>query len=141
MGLRFSILVPTRQRPDTLLATLATLIWHPGDDYEIVVADNCGDEQVAAVVNAAQRRHPRVRHIRSDSVLPMAVNWERGLAACAGEYISVLGDDDGFLPSTLDIVRNLVAATNCKLIAWDMHSYWWPDTIAYWHRNRLYVSL
>jgi glycosyltransferase involved in cell wall biosynthesis len=141
MGPRFSILVPTRQRPDTLLATLATLIWHRGDDYEIVVADNCGDEEVTAVVMAAQQRHPQVKHLRSDRILPMAVNWERGLAACSGEYVSVLGDDDGFLPSTLDVVRNLLAATDARVIAWETHAYWWPDTIAYWHKNRLYMPL
>jgi len=141
MDPRFSILVPTRQRPDTLLATLATLIWHPGDDYEIVVADNCGDDDVAAVVQAVQQRHPRVHHIRSDQVLPMAVNWERGLAACRGEYVSVLGDDDGFLPSTLDVARKVLALTDARVFSWDMHTYWWPDTIAHWNRNRLYVTL
>jgi glycosyltransferase involved in cell wall biosynthesis len=141
MDPRFSILVPTRQRPDTLLATLATLLWQTGDDYEIVVADNCGDEEVAAVINTVQQRHPRVKHLRSDRVLPMAANWERGLAACSGEYVSVLGDDDGFLPSTLDAVRQLIAATDARVIAWEMHTYWWPDTIVYWHKNRLYISL
>lgn len=141
MDPKFSILVPTRQRPDTLLATLATLIWHPGDDYEIVVADNFGDDEVLAVIQAVQQRHPRVKHLRSDRILPMAQNWERGLAACSGEYVSVLGDDDGFLPSTLDTVRKLVAMTDARVIAWELHTYWWPDTIAYWNRNRLYVSL
>lgn len=138
---KFSILVPTRQRPDTLLATLATLIWHPGDDYEIVVADNCGDEDVAAVIAAVQQRHDRVKHIRSDRVLPMAQNWERGLAACSGEYVSVLGDDDGFLPSTLEMARKLIAATDARVLAWPVHAYWWPDTIAFWHRNKLYLTL
>jgi glycosyltransferase involved in cell wall biosynthesis len=141
MDPKFSILVPTRQRPDTLLATLATLIWQPGDDYEIVVADNFGDEDVAAVIAAAQQRHPRIRHIRSDRVLPMAENWERGLAACTGEYVSVLGDDDGFLPSTLDVVRKLIAVTDARVISWEVHTYWWPDTIVTWNKNRLYVSL
>jgi glycosyltransferase involved in cell wall biosynthesis len=141
MDPKFSILVPTRQRPDTLLATLATLIWHPGDDYEIVVADNFGDEDVAAVIAAAQQRHPRIKHIRSDRVLPMAENWERGLAACSGEYVSVLGDDDGFLPSTLDVVRKLIAITQARVISWETHTYWWPDTIVHWNRNKLYVSL
>ena len=56
MDPKFSILVPTRQRPDTLLATLATLIWQPGEDYEIVVADNFGDEDVAAVIAALPAR-------------------------------------------------------------------------------------
>lgn len=141
MDLRFSILVPTRQRPDTLPATLATLVEQHGDDYEIVVADNCGDAEVDQVIKAAQMKNPRVKHIRSEQVLPMAVNWERGLAACTGEYVSVLGDDDGFLPSTIEIVRYLVSAKNPRVIAWGVHTYWWPDTIAYWHRNRLYVPL
>jgi len=52
----------------------------------------------------------------------------------------VLGDDDGFLPSTLDTVRKLVAETDARIIAWEVHTYWWPDTIAFWHRNKLYVS-
>ena len=141
MDPKFSILVPTRQRPDTLLATLATLIWHPGDDYEIVIADNCGNDDVAAVVGAAQQRHGRIRHLRSDQVLPMSDNWERGLAACAGEYVSVLGDDDGFLPSTLDIVRKLVSITDARLVSWEAHVYWWPDTVVHWERNRLYAAL
>ena len=141
MDPRFSILVPTRQRPDTLLATLATLIWHPGDDYEIVVADNCGDDEVTAVIQAVQQRHPRVHHVRSDQVLPMAVNWERGVAACRGEYVTVLGDDDGFLPSTLDVVRKVLALTDARVLSWEVHTYWWPDTVAHWNRNRLYVSL
>lgn len=141
MDLRFSVLVPTRQRPDTLPATLATLIAQPGDDYEIVVADNCGDAEVDAIIKAAQQRHPRLRHTRSDRVLPMAANWERGLAACSGEYVTVLGDDDGFLPTTLGVVRSLASLSKAKVISWEVHAYWWPDTIAYWHRNRLYVVL
>jgi hypothetical protein len=71
----------------------------------------------------------------------MAENWERGLAACTGEYVSVLGDDDGFLPSTLDVVRKLIAVTDARVISWEVHTYWWPDTIVTWNKNRLYVSL
>jgi hypothetical protein len=117
------------------------LLAQPGDDYEIVVADNCGDEQVGTIIKSAQARHPRVKHTRCDRILPMAANWERGLAACSGEYVTVLGDDDGFLPTTLDVIRRLVALSNAKVIAWDVHAYWWPDTIAYWNRNKLYVVL
>ena len=141
MDLRFSILVPTRQRPDTLPATLSTLMEQPGDDYEIVVADNCSDKAVGAIVEAAQQRHPRVKHIRSDRILPMAANWERGLAACSGEYVTVLGDDDGLLPTTLGAIRRLVSLSSARVIAWSLHTYWWPDTIVYWNRNRLYVVL
>ena len=137
----FSILVPTRQRPDTLVATLATLVEQPGDDYEIVVADNFGNAEVTQVIEAAQKLNPQVKHIRSESLLPMTVNWERGLAACTGKYVTVLGDDDGFLPSTLTQVRNLIALSGAQIINWSVHTYWWPDTIAFWHANRLYADI
>jgi glycosyltransferase involved in cell wall biosynthesis len=136
---RFSILVPTRQRPDTLASTLTTLVEQPGDDFEIVVADNFGDAEVTKVIGEARKIKSQVKHIRSDRVLPMAENWERGLAACTGQFITVLGDDDGFLPSTLTLVRELIRSSGAKVVSWSCHTYWWPDTIAYWHANRLYV--
>lgn len=137
---RFSVLIPTRDRPDTLRHTLSTVTAQDGDDYEIVVADNCGGPETRAVVE--QCGSPSVRYTRSDEVLPMAVNWERGLALCSGEYVTVLGDDDGFMPSTLPLARKLIAATAAPgMISWRAHVYWYPDTIAHWNRNRLFVNL
>lgn len=135
---RFSILVPTRDRPATLRHTLATVAAQPGDDYEIVVADNCGGPETRAIVEALEA--PAVRYLRSDEVLPMAENWERGLAACSGEYVTVLGDDDGLVPSTLALARRLIDITRAELISWSPHIYWWPDTIVPWVRNLLVVN-
>jgi glycosyltransferase involved in cell wall biosynthesis len=135
---RFSILVPTRDRPATLRHTLATVAAQPGDDYEIVVADNCGGPETRAIVEALQA--PAVRYLRSDEVLPMAENWERGLAQCSGEYVTVLGDDDGLVPSTLTLARRLIDITRSELISWSPHAYWWPDTIVPWLRNLLIVN-
>jgi glycosyltransferase involved in cell wall biosynthesis len=136
---RFSILIPTRERPATLRHTLATVVSQPGDDYEIVVADNCSGPETRQIVEALAS--PKVRHARSDEILPMAENWERGLDLCSGEYITVLGDDDAFLPSTLEMARKLLAATGAELISWSPHTYWWPDTIVPWNRNLLIVDL
>jgi glycosyltransferase involved in cell wall biosynthesis len=136
---RFSVLIPARDRPDTLRHTLATVAAQGGGDYEIVVADNCGGPEIRRI--AEQFGGPSLRYLRSDEILPMAANWERGLGACSGEYVTVLGDDDAFLPSTLAAARKLIALTQAELISWRAHVYWWPDTIAYWHRNRLFVNL
>src|SRR4051812_48847402 len=110
---RFSVLIPTRDRPTTFRSTLQTVIAQPGDDYEIVVADNCSGPETRVFVESLGL--PNVRYTRSDEVLPMAENWERGLELCTGEYVTVLGDDDGFLPSTLLMARKLVEATSPEL--------------------------
>jgi glycosyltransferase involved in cell wall biosynthesis len=136
---RFSILIPTRDRPATFRHTLATVAAQQGDDYEIVVADNCGSPETRSIVDEVGAG--RVRYARSDEVLPMSVNWERGLALCSGEYVTVLGDDDGFLPSTLQMTRKLIDATGSALVAWPRHTYWWPDTIVPWARHQMVVTL
>jgi glycosyltransferase involved in cell wall biosynthesis len=136
---RFSILIPTRDRPATFRHTLATVVAQNGDDYEIVVADNCSGPETRRIVEEADARN--IRYTRSDEILPMAINWERGLQLCRGEYVTVLGDDDGFLPSTLDLARRAITASQCELISWHPHTYWWPDTIVFWTRNTLIVEL
>jgi len=135
----FSVLVPTRDRPATLRHTLATIAAQPGDDYEIVVADNCSGPETREIVQALEPR--KVRYVRSDEILPMATNWERGLAACTGEFVTVLGDDDGFLPGTLEMARKLIEVSGAELVCWAPHTYWWPDTIVPWSRNLIVVDL
>lgn len=134
---RFSILIPTRERPATFRHTLATVAAQPGDDYEIVVADNCCGPETRAIVDACAGAN--IRYTRSDEVLPMATNWERGLALCTAEYVTVLGDDDAFLPSTLVMARRMADATQAEILSWFPHVYWWPDTIVPWYRNTLGV--
>lgn len=134
----FSVLVPTRERANTLRHTLATVASQGREDYEIVVADNCGGPETRRVVD--ELASPLVRYTRSDRVLAMAENWERGLALCTGDYVTVLGDDDAFLPSTLQMAERLISATDAELLSWHTQTYWWPDTIAYWNRSRLYLT-
>ena len=136
---RFSILIPTRDRPATLRHTLATVVSQPGDDYEIVVADNCGGPETRQIVE--ELGSSRIRYTRSSEILPMVDNWESGLSLCSGEYVTVLGDDDGLVPSALTMARNLIDTTDPEMICWSPHVYWWPDTIVDWNRNLLIVFL
>lgn len=136
---KFSVLIPTRDRPATFRHTLATVASQPGDDYEIVVADNCSGPETRRIVEELDA--PKIRYLRSDEILPMAENWERGLSLCSGEYVTVLGDDDGFLPSTLQMARRLIAAIEPEIVSWSPHTYWWPDTIVPWCRNMLIVNV
>lgn len=70
----------------------------------------------------------------------MTQNWELGLTQCRGEYVTILGDDDGLLPSALQCARLLLNASQAKVLNWAPHTYWWPDTIVYWNSNRLIVN-
>jgi glycosyltransferase involved in cell wall biosynthesis len=136
---QFSILIPTRDRPSTFRHTLETVVPQKGN-FEIVVADNCSSPGTRLIVEEYVSRYPNIKYTRSDSILPMADNWEKGLELCSGDYVTILGDDDALVPSTLEVANQLIDVTKSEIISWAMHTYWWPDTVAYWNANRLFVT-
>ena len=124
---RFSVVVPTRNRPETLRHALTTCLDQDFEDYEIIVCDNSDPApaaEVAAIVAAANS--PRIRYLPSDRPLAMSANWERGLSEALGEYVTVLGDDDGLMPYALRELDRLVSRTGAKAIRWQRAIYTWP---------------
>ena len=134
----FSILIPTRDRGPTFTYALQTVVAQAGNDFEIVVADNASGPDVKEAVDGV--KSCPITYVRSDQILPMTDNWIKGLEACKGRYITVLGDDDGLMPSALSIARLVIDKTKSKLISWNLHNYWWPDSIVEYNRNYLFVK-
>ena len=135
---QFSILIPTRDRPATFRHALDSVVRQTGS-FEIVIADNCSSPAVRLIAEEYANHCPNIKYLRSDTILPMSENWENGLRHCSGEYVTILGDDDALLPSTLAMAKRLVNASRATIISWALHWYGWPDTPNYWQANRLYV--
>ena len=136
---RFSILIPTRNRRGTLMFALETALAQTHDAFEVVVMDNhCSDGTTEYLEGLT---HPRLRHVRSDGPLSMSSNWELGLSHCRGEYVTVIGDDDGLMPDAVAFGEAAVRQSGAEVVTWTPHTYWWPDTIVEAQRNMLYVQL
>jgi hypothetical protein len=56
-------------------------------------------------------------------------------------YLTVLGDDDGFVPGAFQVARYLLAKYNVRALAWQKAEYHWPDHIVPEYRNWLQVPL
>jgi glycosyltransferase involved in cell wall biosynthesis len=137
---RYSIVIPTRERADTLRSSLATAMAIEGDDYQVVVQDNASGPGTRAVVESFAS--PKLVYSRSDTLLPMSENWEMALKACEGEWIHFIGDDDAMMPQAIAALNAVLSGKpELELIAWDPHSYWWPDCIVPHLRNRLFVKI
>lgn len=74
---------------------------------EILVADDCSMDGTLAVVRRFQQTYPgKIKILESATNLGITRNYERGLAACSGQYIAVLEGDDYWLSS--DRLRTMV---------------------------------
>ena len=102
----FSILLPTRNRLEYLRLAVETVRRQDHADWEMVISDNASDQPVGEYV--ASLDDPRVRYSRSETTLPVTENWSRALGMSRGQYVLMLGDDDGLLPGYLSTMANLI---------------------------------
>jgi hypothetical protein len=122
---RFSVVIPTRERAGTLPFTLRTCLEQPYDDYEIVVCDNCGSPPTRQVVDRFASK--RIKYVRAERPLAMSANWELAISQAAGEYVTVIGDDDALLPHALPELDRLTRSLHVRAIRWSGVYYSWPD--------------
>ena len=124
---RFSIVIPTRQRHQTLGYAIQSVLFQPFEDFEVVVMDNCSSPETWDVVK--QFRSPRLRYERSPRVLPMNENWEAGLELAQGEYVFFMGDDDAVMPDGLQLAAAILERARLDVLSWLKYTYWWDSAI------------
>jgi glycosyltransferase involved in cell wall biosynthesis len=90
-----SVVVPTRDRPDTLRQALASIRALEADDltFEIIVGDNGSDAETRKVASDFAAIHIPVAEKGA------AAARNAGLKAATGEFIAFLDDDDVWLPT------------------------------------------
>lgn len=104
--MRISVLIPTRNRLSYLKLAVESVLRQASQDWELVISDNCSEEDVAGY--AASLSDPRVRYTRTEQLVPVTENWTRALAHSSGDYVVMLGDDDALLDGYLDRMQELV---------------------------------
>jgi glycosyltransferase involved in cell wall biosynthesis len=93
---KFSVLLPTRNRVDLLRYAVESVRRQDFADWEIVVSDNDSTDETQPYVRSLA--DSRIRYIRSPQFVPVTDNWNKALAASRGDYVVMLGDDDSLLP-------------------------------------------
>lgn len=120
-----SIIVPTRERCDTLESTLKTLVTQDYSNAEFIVCDNASTDQTSTVVKSFQDN--RIIYVRTPHRLSMSDNWDYALKYASGEYITFIGDDDGFLPNSISLAMQIIKNTSVKALSWRKVEFFWPD--------------
>jgi glycosyltransferase involved in cell wall biosynthesis len=135
---KFTIVIPTRERSDTLSATLKTCITQDYSNLEIIVSDNYSQDQTKDVVESFSDE--RIRYINTGKRVGMAANWEFALSHVSDGYVSYIGDDDGFLPGAISKIADILQElANPPVFAWGRAVYKWPNYSLVHERNSLFL--
>jgi glycosyltransferase involved in cell wall biosynthesis len=128
----FSVIIPTRNRARLLGYALQSVLEQNFDDVEIIVSDNCSQDETPTVVQEAVKSG-RVRYVRPERVLAMPDHWEFALEQATGQFVTYLCDDDAWAPDVLARVSKLLDSTRSQLVVLNSGIYYgdnWLDPAA-----------
>lgn len=105
--MKFSVLLPTRNRLDLLSRAIETVRRQDYDNWEVIVSDNFSDEDVEGYIRTLCE--PRIKYFRTESFIPVTDNWNNALDKSDGDYIIMLGDDDCLMRGYFSILSDMIA--------------------------------
>lgn len=121
----FSLLIPTKGRPEFVRDAIASVLLQEGAerDFEVVVSNNGGGEETKSAVGA-WRQDDRFVYIEPPKELSMPDHWEWASKLLKGEYVLVLTDRMMLRQGALESLRSLIEAKPRPLvISWPLASY------------------
>ena len=114
---RFSVVVPTRDRPDLLAFCLQGLAEQTFGDVEVIVADNPVSAPAREVFDCWSREG--WRYVNTGEQLAMHDNFELACAEATGELVAVVIDKTVMHPSALGLAdRALAGRPEVDIVTW-----------------------
>ena len=123
--LKFTIIVPTRERSDTLKHTIKSVLAQDYSNFTVLVSDNASEDDTAAVV--ASFNDPRVQYVNTGTRVSMSENWEFALSHVNDGWVTIIGDDDGLIPGCLKKVSDIAKSFNTRAVRSNGCFYTWPS--------------
>lgn len=128
---KLSFCIPTRNRSHRLASCLRTLAISKNKDFECVIIDNASTDDTSEVVKPFLV-DGRFRYLRFDVHVSINAQFQRCVESSLGTWLSIIGDDDGLIPQSLDNLASLISNNALQLesvhaISWPQAIYRWPD--------------
>jgi glycosyltransferase involved in cell wall biosynthesis len=121
-----SIIIPTKNRYSYLKSCLRSLAsQYNNPEVEIIITDNSTVKEDLTDVFCFFKN---INYTYTDTPISQVENFESALEKVTGEYVTMIGDDDGLSGLLLEVVRymkrNSISALNSPFI-----TYYWPDIV------------
>lgn len=130
--LLYSIVIPTHNRVALLRDAVESALRQPPGNWECVVFDNASEDPIGPYV--ASLGDPRVRYARSDEFLPVTESWNRAIDLAKGDYVTLIGDDDGVVPDYFGKLAGLVDKFQAPDVIYSALFQFFHPMVAPWQR-------
>jgi glycosyltransferase involved in cell wall biosynthesis len=124
MSPTFSLVYPTRHRPEFIRQALRILEMQRQGSFEVVVCDNLIDPALTCEEICRGSTLPNLTYVRPPQPLGMVENWNHALQFATGDYVCYLTDKMFVLPDALEHIERAVdAAGGPDSVCWPTDVY------------------
>jgi glycosyltransferase involved in cell wall biosynthesis len=121
-----SVVVPTKNRYETLSILTHTLLSWDNQNFELVIQDNSDDNADFQLLLTQYESDKRLVYQYTNDMLSAVENCDRGVKLARGKYLCFIGDDDGLVPQTIDFCFWL-ELNEIDAYYGNIGLYTWPD--------------
>lgn len=90
--MKFSVLLPTRNRLELLKYALDSVLKQDYENWEVIIYDNYSDQDIQGYVQS--KNDLRIKYFQTSKFVTVTENWNNALEKSSGDYVIMLGDDD-----------------------------------------------
>jgi len=121
-----SIIIPTKNRYNTVLYAINSALNIISQDFEIVVQDCSENNNLFTLINNTYNNDERIKYYYSNDSPSLTENWNRAIGNTNGKYLCGIGDDDAILKNIID-VTNWMNINDIDTLLASFILYIWPD--------------
>lgn len=121
-----SIIIPTKNRQTYCIAAIRQIIDLKLDNIEIVIQDNSDDESLMDAIRPFMDKNHIIYNYQAKT-LSFVDNFSEAITPAQGEYLCMIGDDDGILPNIVDAAKFAKKHDYDAIIPGLNSVYCWPS--------------
>jgi glycosyltransferase involved in cell wall biosynthesis len=125
MTIKFTVIIPTRERGITLRHAIETCVAQPYDNLQIIVSDNASQDDTRDIVHSFS--DSRIRYVNPGRRVSMVENFEFAFSHVQSGYVVSIGDDDGLAIDAVNKAQALILETKARALVSDFAQYMWPN--------------
>lgn len=108
---KISIVIPTHNRLALLKDAMQTVLKQKKyDNWELIIFDNASSDPIHEFIETLDE--PRIHYKKSNEFLPVTESWNSAIDMATGDYVMLIGDDDGLIPDYFNKINLLISNFN-----------------------------
>lgn len=129
-----SIIIPTRNRSNYLIHSIGSILKIIDFDFELVIHDTSDNEDFGKLLSL-KYQDKRLRYFYTKPPLSFSETFNKSVALSNGEYVCIIGDDDGVNPEIVHAAKWAKKQSIDALTPTLNTFYWWPDFKLKYYKN------